>query len=177
MINTFLALILALVSPSLFAQSMSLGASEKMWKPSGFSSLSNLEQNIISNLSPINQRNKTFVQLMFDTGSYENCGVGTALRQNKIFISIVDKKTKAKSAFVVPLQEALVNEMPFYEDAAGNVQIYVVVFDRVVPGMYGTTSKETVFMYISFKKDGTVKTLTVNPKKDEQTAIQCIGRS
>lgn len=155
----FLALLITFTAPSLFAQKMILNDKKVAWVPDSYASLSAQEQRFISNLIPIDQKNKMFVQLIFDAGTFSDCGVGTALRNDKLFVSVVDKKTTTRRPFVIDFKKALVNEYPFLGD--NRESLHVVVFEQNT----NASDPQTVLVYFYYSAQGDMQGMQLFVKK------------
>ncbi|MES2770030.1 MAG: hypothetical protein V4596_12875 [Bdellovibrionota bacterium] len=168
--NLFLALLVVFSVQSVFAQIVS----KEAWKPEGFSKLSAFEQTIISKLSPVDQKNKIFVQLLLDTGVFKSCGLGTTLRHDKLFISVIDKKTAMRYSYVLDFNRALVNQDVFVGEAG--VQIHVLVFDQAIQNLSGELFEETVFMYFFFDKEGQLVQMVIKATKNSGVGLPIISK-
>jgi len=158
----FLALLITFSAPSLFAQRMILKEKKETWIPDSYPALSSQEQRFISSLTPIDQRNKQFVQLIFDAGTFSNCGVGTALRNDKLFVSVVDKKTSTRRPFVIDFKKALVNENPFLAD--NRESLHVVVFEQSAQASR-ELAPQTVLVYFYYSAQGDMQGMQLFVKK------------
>ncbi len=168
--NLFLALLVVFSIRSVFAQVNS----KEAWRPESFSKLSAFEQKVISRLTPVDQTNKIFVQLLLDTGVFKSCGIGTVLRHDKLFVSVIDKKTAIKYSYTLDFNKALVNEDAFVNETG--VQIYVLVFDQSTKSQLGELPEETVFMYFIFDKDGQLVSMTINTKKNSGFELPVVSK-
>lgn len=160
--TVFLALLIALISPSLFGQRMILKDKKETWLPEIYTSLSSQEQRFIANLNGVDEKNKQFVQLIFDAGSFSNCGVGTALRSNKLFFTVVDKKTSTRYSYVINFKKALVNDYPFV--SSDNSSIHLLVFEQETKSVEEFIP-QTVLVYFFYSPKGDMQGMQLFVKK------------
>lgn len=164
----FLALLITFIAPSLFAQRMILKDTQETWVPESFDKLSESEQAIISGLNPVSEKNKQFLQLMFDAGSFSNCGVGTALRSKQLFITVIDKEKAKKYSFVLSYDRALVNDNP-YRDTSG-IALHAVVFDQNTKSENGLIP-QTVIVYFLYLPSGDMHSMRISTKTKKQVGL------
>ncbi len=136
------------------------------WRPLGFESLSEPEKDMIKIMTPINHQNKTAVQLLFDVGSFQNCAMGTAITNDKIFLTINEKGSSTRHRFVLSLNKALTSEDRF---SRAEMPIYVLVFDQ-------KATNETIFMYFLLTKQGRVDAMRLIAKKNHMQGIPIISK-
>lgn len=173
----FLILLMAFASNSLHAQGMISDNKKEQWLPENYASLSTAEQNIIANLNSVDNKNKQFLQLMLDAGSFSNCGVGTALRSDNLFVSIVDKKKSMRYSFVINFKKALVNDYPFVMNADRS-SLHVIFFEQKVKSQRGLIP-QSVFIYFVYASNGNMVGMQVfakNKSDGASTQISCVSR-
>lgn len=143
------------------------------WKPQGYANLNNTEKNLIKYLSPLSEVNKSIAQLVLDSGSYENCSMGTALRADKIYVTIINKTDSKKYRYVLKLNESLISENLFMYQRS---PVFVLVFDQVTPEEDGSKTAETLFMYFFMTADGRIQGVDIESKKNIHQGIPLASR-
>lgn len=145
-------------------------ASAQEWKPRNFATLNVFEQNLIQYLSPMNEANKSFVQLLLDMGTYKDCVMETRLEAGKVLLQLFDQKSSQKYFYTLQANQSLVS---FDSILGQDHTVYVLVFDQA-----SEQGPETLFMYFNLDDSGTAKSAQIYSKgeKGQKYYLTCTGK-